>query len=63
MMMNDVHMKGRWKVMDNMTDKERKDTRMAMLYELRLMFTQGEKEEYTRQEIIEMLDKIALSKE
>ena len=49
--------------MDNMTDKERKDTKMATLYELRLLFTQGEKEEYTKQEIVELLDKIATAKE
>ena len=46
-----------------MTEKERKDTKMATLYELRLLFTQGEKEEYTRQEIVELLDKIATANE
>ena len=46
-----------------MTEKERKDTKMATLYELRLLFTQGEKEEYTRQEIVELLDKIATASE
>lgn len=30
--------------MEAMTEKERKDTKMATLYELRLIFTQGEKE-------------------
>ena len=49
--------------MDNMTEKERKDTKMATLYELRLLFTQGEKDEYTREEIVEILDKIAIAKE
>lgn len=49
--------------MEQVTDKERKDTKMATLYELRLIFTQGEKEEYTRQEIVELLDKLATSKE
>jgi len=47
---------------DNMTDKERKDTQMATIYELRLLFTQGEKSEYTKQEIVELLDKIAMEK-
>ncbi len=49
--------------MDNMTEKERKDTKMATLYELRLLFTQGEKDEYTREEIVALLDKIATAKE
>jgi len=47
---------------DNMTEKERKDAQMATLYELRLLFTQGEKNEYTKQEIVELLDKIAMEK-
>ena len=47
----------------SLTEKERKDTKMATLYELRLAFTQGEKEEYTRKEIVELLDKIAMEKE
>ena len=42
-----------------MTEKERKDTKMATLYELRLIFTQGEKKQYTKEEIVELLDKIA----
>ncbi len=45
-----------------MTDKERQDTKMALLYELRLIFTNGEKKEYTTDEIVELLDKIALAK-
>jgi hypothetical protein len=47
----------------DLTEKERKDTKMATLYELRLLFTQGEKDQYTRKEIVEMLDKIATTKE
>lgn len=46
-----------------MTEKERQDTKMATLYELRLLFTNGEKKEYTKEEIVELLDKIALSME
>lgn len=34
---------------------------MALLYELRLILTHGEKKEYTTEEIFELLDKIALS--
>ena len=47
----------------NLTEKELKNTKMATIYELRLIFTQGEKEEYTRDEIVELLDKIAMEKE
>lgn len=46
--------------MDNdMNKDERKDTRKALLYELRLAFAVGEKEEYSKQEILEKLDAIA----
>lgn len=46
-----------------MTEKEMKSVKMATLYELRLLFTQGEKKEYTKDEIVELLDKIATAKE
>ena len=46
-----------------MTEKERQDTKMATLYELRLIFTNGEKTEYTKEEIVELLDKIAMAKD
>lgn len=46
-----------------MTEKERQDTKMATLYELRLLFTNGEKHEYTTEEIVELLDKIAMAKD
>lgn len=36
---------------------------MATLYELRLLFTNGDKSEYTKEEIVELLDKIAMAKE
>ncbi len=49
--------------MEQMTEKERQDTKMATLYELRLLFAQGEKKEYTREEIVELLDKSAMAKE
>lgn len=45
------------------TEKERKDAQKALLYELRLIFSTGEKEDYTKQEILELLDKIALAKD
>ena len=44
------------------TEKERKDTQMATIYELRLIFSGGEKDQYSREEIVELLDKIALAK-
>lgn len=46
-----------------MTDKERQDTKMAALYELRLIFSNGAKDKYTREEILEMLDKTAMAKD
>ena len=46
-----------------MTDKERKDTQKAMLYDLRLIFTNGEKRQYSTEEIVELLDKIAMAKD
>lgn len=46
-----------------MTEKERQDVKMATLYELRLIFASGEKKEYTTDEIVELLDKIAMAKE
>lgn len=46
-----------------MTEKERKDTKMATIYEIRLMVTNGEKTEYSKQEIVELLDKIAMAKD
>lgn len=46
-----------------MPEKERQDAKMATLYELRLIFTKGEKKEYTTEEIVELLDKLAMAKE
>ena len=45
------------------TEKERRDTQKALLYDLRLIISTGEKENYTRQEILDLLDKIALAKD
>lgn len=44
------------------TEKGRKDTQMATIYELRLIISGGEKDQYSRDEILELLDKIALAK-
>ncbi len=46
-----------------MTEKEMQSVKMSTLYELRLIFTNGKKEEYTKEEIVELLDKIAMAKE
>ena len=45
------------------TEKEYKMIEKATLYDLRLIFTTGEKDTYTREEIVELLDKIALAKD
>ncbi|MGN0436409.1 MAG: hypothetical protein ACI4D8_07265 [Wujia sp.] len=49
--------------MMDMIEKEIKKIEMSTIYELRLIITQGEKTEYTKEEITELLDKIATSKE
>ena len=47
----------------DMTEKEMQTVKMSTLYELRLLFTQGDKKEYTTDVIVELLDKIAAAKE
>ncbi len=49
--------------MEEMTEREMQSVKMSTLYELRLIFTNGEKTEYTKDEIVELLDKIAMAKE
>ncbi len=49
--------------MQDMTEKEMKKIEKATIYELRLTLSEGEKEEYTKQELLELLDKIAIAKE
>ena len=46
-----------------MTEKEMQTVKMSTLYELRLIFTQGEKKQYSTEEIVELLDKIAKAKD
>lgn len=46
-----------------MTEKEMKKIEMSTLYELRLIISQGEKNQYTKDELLELLDKIATAKE
>lgn len=43
-------------------DKEISKIELATLYELRLILLDGEKKEYTLEEILELLDKIAIAK-
>lgn len=45
------------------TEKDYKTIEKATIYDLRLIFTNGEKDTYTREEIVELLDKIAMSKD
>lgn len=45
-----------------LTEKEIAKIELATLYELRLIFSEGEKNEYTKEALLEMLDKIALAK-
>ncbi len=47
----------------DMTEKEMQSVKMSTLYEIRLLFTQMDKKEYTTDEIVELLDKIAMTKD
>ena len=49
--------------MEGLTEKERVDAKLATLYELRLLFAYSDKEEYTKVEILDLIDKIAMTKE
>ena len=49
--------------MEDMNERERKDTRTAMIYEIRLMVDADEKETYTKAEILKLLDTVARAKE
>ena len=44
------------------TEKDYKVIEKATIYDLRLIFTNGEKDTYTREEIVELLDQIAMAK-
>lgn len=46
-----------------MTDKERKDAKMSTIYEIRLLVDGKEQENYTKAEILELLDTIARAKD
>lgn len=44
-------------------ETQRRDTQKALLYDLRLIFSTGEQENFSRQEILELLDRLALAKD
>ena len=46
----------------DMNERERKDTMMSTLYEIRLMVDADEKDTYTKEEILNLLDTIARAK-
>lgn len=46
-----------------MAEKERKDVKMAIIYELRLLIDDDEKENYSKEELLKLLDGIARAKE
>lgn len=46
-----------------MPDKERNDVKMVTIYELRLLIDGNEKENYSKEEILALLDNIARAKE
>ena len=46
-----------------LTEKDYRSIEKATLYDLRLIFTNGEKETYTKEKIVELLDKIAMAKD
>lgn len=48
---------------EEMTEKERKDVRTALIYEMRLLFDAEDKETFTKGEILKLFDTIARSKE
>ena len=45
------------------TEKERKDTQKALLYDLRLLIKGSDKEQYTKEELLDLLDTIAAAKD
>lgn len=45
-----------------MTEKERIDTQLATLYDLRLQVLKSDKKNYTQEEVLQLLDTVALEK-
>ena len=46
-----------------MTDKEQKYVKMTTIYELRLLIDGDEKENYSKEELLKLLDSVARAKE
>ena len=46
-----------------LTEDDYRVIEKATIYDLRLIFSNGEKDTYTREEIVELLDKIAMAKD
>ena len=46
-----------------MTDKEQKCVEMTTIYELRLLIDGDEKENYSKEELLKLLDSVARAKE
>ena len=46
-----------------MTETERRIVKMAILFELILRFVYGDKESYTREQVTEMIDEMAVERE
>ena len=49
--------------MNEMTEKERKDVQKAVVYDIRLAVDADSKEEYTKEEILKMLDAFVRARE
>lgn len=58
----DNNPKGRKENKMDMNERERKDTMMSTLYEIRLMVDADDKDTYTKEEILKLLDTIARAK-
>lgn len=46
-----------------MTDNEMLAVQYMAYYQLRLIISEGEKKEYTKEEILELIDKVTMAKE
>lgn len=46
-----------------MTDKEMLAIKYMAYYQLRLIISEGEKKEYTKEEILELIDKVTMAKD
>lgn len=49
--------------MEEMNEREIKIVKKSTLYDIRLIFSSSDKTEYTKDEILQILDDVALAKE